>query len=151
MPMMALAPAAAACSSMSWKASSRARSHSSVYSVILPPKSVWIVAPMLATTLRERTVMPRTTPRLEATRYPSNVKAVVTHWRGMGMAASVHPDAVRVAGGPGEVGRTDRLHERGHGLSSGIRVDDASAPVLRLVRARLYYPRLMSRPFEKAT
>jgi 4-hydroxybutyrate CoA-transferase len=30
-------------------------------------------------------------------------------------------------------------------------VDDASALVLRFVRARLYYPRLMSRPFEKAT
>src|ERR1700675_3041164 len=112
---------------------------------MLPPKSVWIVAPIFATMFRERTVMPRTTPRLEATRYPSNVKAVVTHWRGMGMAASGRPDAVRVAGGPGEAGRSDRLHERGHGLSSGVRVDDAGRLILRYTKARLYYPRLMSR------
>jgi 4-hydroxybutyrate CoA-transferase len=32
-----------------------------------------------------------------------------------------------------------------------LRVDDASALILRFVRARLYYPRLMSRPFEKVT
>src|SRR5712691_4049069 len=60
-------------------------------------------APMLATTFRERTVIPRTTPRLAATRYPSKVKAVVTHWRGMGtMASSVH-----------------QLHGLGHRLSKG--------------------------------
>src|SRR5437867_11855488 len=52
---------------------------------MLPPKSVWMEAPMLATTFRERTVIPRTTPRLAAIRYPSKVKAVVTHWRGMGI------------------------------------------------------------------
>src|SRR6267378_2662735 len=41
--------------------------------------------------LRERTVMPRTTPRLPTIRWPSKVKAVVTHWRGMGTgASSVH-------------------------------------------------------------
>src|SRR5258705_7935081 len=70
---------------------------------MLPPKSVWMEAPMLATTLRERTVIPRTTPRLAAIRYPSKVNAVVTHWRGMGM----WPRSVR------------RRLEYGHELSSG--------------------------------
>ncbi len=63
MATIALAPIWAACSSIRSKASWRARSHSSVYSVMLPPKSVWMVAPRLTMRLRERTVIPRTTPR----------------------------------------------------------------------------------------
>src|SRR5260370_526626 len=85
MPMTALAPVAAACSSISSKASSRARSHSSEYSVMLPPKRVWMPAPMLATMFRERTVMPRTTPPSPPMHYPSKAKEVLTNRRPMGM------------------------------------------------------------------
>src|SRR6266542_3816992 len=103
---------------------------------MLPPKSVWIEAPMLATTFRERTVIPRTTPRLAATRCPSKVKAVVTHWRGMGMvASSVH-----------------QLHGLGHQLSSGACGRRRATAHLALHQGAIILPaRLMSRPFEKAT
>src|SRR6266508_673247 len=52
---------------------------------MLPPKSVWMVAPRLTMRLRERTVIPRTTPRYPTMRWPSNSNAVVTHcgWTGM--------------------------------------------------------------------
>src|SRR6266511_1310182 len=102
---------------------------------MLPPKSVWIEAPMLATTFRERTVIPRTTPRLAATRCPSKVKAVVTHWRGMGMVALQSTSCTVLA------------------INSPRELVGDGAPrlILRCTKARLYYPRLMSRPFEKAT
>jgi hypothetical protein len=68
MPMMALAPTWLPCCTMISKASSRARSQSWVYSVMFPPKRVWMEAPKLPMMLRERTVMPRTTPRLAVMR-----------------------------------------------------------------------------------
>ena len=79
---------------------------------------------MLATTFRERTVIPRTTPRLAAIRYPSKVKAVVTHWRGMGMAAAQVADGSSVT------------------MSSPWENPGNNAPplTLRCTKARLYYP-----------
>src|SRR5262249_43513834 len=50
---------------------------------MFPPPSCWKAAPMLPTTLRERTVMPRTTPRFRTIRAPSMLNAVVTHWGSM--------------------------------------------------------------------
>src|SRR6266508_1481675 len=92
---------------------------------MLPPKSVWIEAPMLATTFRERTVIPRTTPRLAATRCPSKVKAVVTHWRGMGMVALQSTSCTVLA------------------INSPRELVGDGAPrlILRCTKARLYYPR----------
>ncbi|MNC39860.1 hypothetical protein D3C76_1858690 [compost metagenome] len=46
--------------------------------VMLPPKIVWRPPSKLPTIERERTVMPRTTPRLRAMRKPGSSKAVVT-------------------------------------------------------------------------
>src|SRR5678809_769988 len=46
--------------------------------VMLPPKSDWMPPTKLPTTERERTVMPRTTPRLRTTLYPGSSRAVVT-------------------------------------------------------------------------
>src|SRR6266567_5001271 len=46
---------------------------------MLPPKSCWMPAPIAPTTLRDRTTMPRTRPRLRTIREPSTVNAVVTH------------------------------------------------------------------------
>src|SRR6266850_5557089 len=45
---------------------------------MLPPNSVCSDAPMLPTMLRERTTIPRTTPRLLTVRWPGSSKAVVT-------------------------------------------------------------------------
>src|ERR1700741_446238 len=46
---------------------------------MLPPKRVCSPAPIVPITLRERTVTPRTSPRLRATRHPGSSKAVVTN------------------------------------------------------------------------
>src|SRR6266478_8212354 len=88
---------------------------------MLPPKRVWIQAPTFTMRLRDRTVMPRTTPRLDVIRYPSKPSAVVTHSGWMDMARLLC-DA-----------------------SCPARSFD------RRVRARLYYPRSMARAFEKTT
>src|SRR5262245_12878206 len=45
---------------------------------MLPPTSVWNAAPMLPRMLRERTTMPRTTPRFRVTAWPGSSNAVVT-------------------------------------------------------------------------
>src|SRR3954467_5594465 len=42
-----------------------------------PPKIVWMLAPKLPMTERERTTTPRTVPSSLATRWPASVKAVV--------------------------------------------------------------------------
>src|ERR1700676_1325627 len=55
--------------------------------VIFPPISVCRPATKFPTTLRDRTTMPRTTPRFFVIRHPGNPKAVVTSVRstfGMG-------------------------------------------------------------------
>src|SRR5437588_443462 len=70
--MMALAPICVACSSMSSNASARERSQSSVRMVMLPPMSVCRPAPMVPMTERDRTVMPRTTPRVRGARPITN-------------------------------------------------------------------------------
>src|SRR5262245_47553561 len=128
MPITALAPAWAACWSMIWKASSRAFSHSSVYSVMLPPTRVCSEAPMLPTMLRERTVMPRTTPRLAAIRKPSNPNAVVTHcgWIMCGLRCASNLQHVRRAG-----------HVPGAGRGHQGHVLDAHAAQAQVVQARL--------------
>src|SRR6185503_6663083 len=46
---------------------------------MLPPNSVWKAAPMLPTMLRERTMIPRTTPQCCVMRKPSKARPVVTH------------------------------------------------------------------------
>jgi hypothetical protein len=45
--------------------------------VMLPPKIVWSEPPIVPTIERDRTVIPRTTPRDRVTRNPSRVKLVV--------------------------------------------------------------------------
>src|ERR1035441_8399194 len=76
--MTALAPSAPACLSISSKASLRVCSQRLLNSEILPPIMVCKPAPMVPTMERERTTMPRTTPRLRVTRQPGSSKAVVT-------------------------------------------------------------------------
>src|SRR5207249_10511304 len=73
----AFAPSCWACSSMRSNASSRVFSHNSVSNVMLPPTSVCSEAPMVPSTDRDRTVMPRTTPSDLVVRYPSIVSVVV--------------------------------------------------------------------------
>src|SRR5215831_5521641 len=45
---------------------------------ILPPKRVWIPAPIFPTMERDRTVIPRTSPSCLVIRYPPSSNAVVT-------------------------------------------------------------------------
>src|SRR5437667_1841122 len=80
--MTALAPSCAACSSIISKASSRVCSQSLLKSEILPPTMVCRLAPMVPKMERERTTIPRTTPRLRFTRKPGRSNAVVTYSRG---------------------------------------------------------------------
>src|ERR1700722_20724179 len=49
---------------------------------MLPPNSDWKPAPILPSTLRERTVRPRTRPRYFVTRWPSISLVVVTSMKG---------------------------------------------------------------------
>src|SRR5450432_389032 len=76
--MTALAPICPACWIMSSKASWRVRSHRLLKSEMLPPTMVCRLAPKVPTMERERTTMPRTTPRLRFTRKPYSSNAVVT-------------------------------------------------------------------------
>src|SRR5262245_56973523 len=62
---------------MSWKASCRACSHSSVQSVMLPPRRLWSPAPIVPTIDRDLTVIPRTIPMFLAIRYPGSSLAEV--------------------------------------------------------------------------
>src|SRR5512143_2055660 len=80
---------------------------------MLPPKNAWIPAPMLPMTLRERTVMPRTTPRFTLIRQPSKPKAVVTQ-RGSTLMTPPSSD-LEDLWNPGEVPRA-RLRHEGHVL-----------------------------------
>src|ERR1019366_5604638 len=75
----ALAPSASACCSMRSKASLRVCSQSLLKSEMLPPTMVCKLAPMVPTMERERTTIPRTTPRLRFTRKPGSSHAVVTN------------------------------------------------------------------------
>src|SRR5664280_1201387 len=77
--MTALAPSASACCSMRSKASLRVCSQSSMTSEMLPPTMVCKLAPRVPTMERERTTIPRTTPRLRFTRKPGSSNAVVTN------------------------------------------------------------------------
>ena len=86
--MIALAPAASACSTIISNASWRVRSHSSVKSVMLPPNSVCSEPPMVPKMLRDRTVIPRTTPmRLD--------DAVAVERERRGREAVIHAQAAR--------------------------------------------------------
>src|ERR1044072_8193182 len=60
------------------KASRRVVSQRLAHAVMLPPTIELKIAPMLTKRLRERTTMPRTTPRFCRTRKPGSSKAVVT-------------------------------------------------------------------------
>src|SRR5579863_9291391 len=60
------------------KACSRVFSHSSVSRLMFPPTMVCRLAPRVPKIERERTIMPRTRPRLWVMRKPSRVNAVVT-------------------------------------------------------------------------
>jgi hypothetical protein len=53
---------------------------------MLPPKSDWMAAPTLPMIERERTMMPRTMPRLRTTRCPGSSKAVVMNSLSTAMA-----------------------------------------------------------------
>src|SRR5438132_1392438 len=92
--MTAFAPISRACCSIISNASSRAFSHSSVKSEMLPPASVCSDAPIVPKIDRERTVMPRTTPRFLETRKPSRVKVVVVISRFM--RGDCAPDHARI-------------------------------------------------------
>src|ERR1017187_2872590 len=61
------------------KASLRVCSQSLLKSEMLPPTMVCKLAPMVPTMERERTTIPRTTPRLRFTRKPGSSNAVVTN------------------------------------------------------------------------
>src|SRR5487761_61360 len=76
--MMAFPPRSAACSINNSSASSRVFSHMSVKSVIFPPTIVCSDAPIFPKMLRERTMIPRTSPSVRTTRYPGSSNAVVT-------------------------------------------------------------------------
>src|SRR5262249_26485018 len=61
---------------------------------MLPPNSDWKPAPILPSTLRERTVIPRTRPRYWVTRCPSISLVVVTSMRDAplcGMIGAANP------------------------------------------------------------
>jgi hypothetical protein len=45
--------------------------------VMFPPKKLWMLAPKLPTTDRDRTTIPRTTPKFFIVRYPATSNAVV--------------------------------------------------------------------------
>src|SRR5262252_6849161 len=79
--MTAFAPICSACRTIRSNASWRACSHISVHSVMLPPKRLWIPAPIVPTIDRERTTMPRTMPRLRRTRKPGRSWAEVVNAR----------------------------------------------------------------------
>src|SRR5258705_3963112 len=67
---------------------------------MLPPMRVCSVAPMLPTMLRERTTMPRTTPRFRTVRCPGRSKPVVTSvGLIVAMASQCNADASRLLGG----------------------------------------------------
>src|ERR1035437_2784536 len=72
------------------KASLRVCSQSLLKSEMLPPTMVCKLAPMVPTMERERTTIPRTTPRLRFTRKPGSSNAVVTYSCGT-MVASRAP------------------------------------------------------------
>src|SRR5881397_3235001 len=95
MPTMAFAPRSAAWSSMRAKASSRVFSHSPVKSVMSPPTSVCSVPPSVPNRLRERTTMPRTTPRFRTIRWPGSSKAVVTRFGSIGVVMGIIPSRLR--------------------------------------------------------
>src|SRR5215470_4122366 len=78
---MAFAPICSAWRAIRSKASCRACSHISVQSVMLPPKRLWMPAPIVPTIERERTTMPRTMPRLRRTRKPGRSWAEVVNDR----------------------------------------------------------------------
>src|SRR5580765_9103464 len=54
--------------------------------VMLPPNSDWMPPTKLPTMERERTVMPRTTPRFRVIRYPGSSSAVVIMELSMGQS-----------------------------------------------------------------
>src|ERR1019366_7116163 len=62
-----------------------------------PPNSVWMLAPMLPTTERERTTMPRTVPSSRVTRNPVSEKPVVFCKASMRGGGSGEADLGRVA------------------------------------------------------
>src|SRR5205809_5595184 len=95
MPTMAFAPRSAAWASMRAKASSRVFSHSPVKSVMSPPTSVCSVPPSVPNKLRERTTMPRTTPRFRTIRWPGNSRAVVTRFGSIGVVMGIVPSRLR--------------------------------------------------------
>src|SRR5579885_2821275 len=76
--MTALAPSSEACSIIRSKASARVCSQSFVNSEMLPPTIVCNPAPIVPNSERERTTIPRTTPRFCLIRYPGSSNAVVT-------------------------------------------------------------------------
>src|SRR6185312_3169333 len=76
MPITALAPSCSACCSIRLKDSSLVLSQRSLRSVMFPPTSVCSPAPMVPNTDLERTIIPRTTPSVRETRYPSRSKEV---------------------------------------------------------------------------
>src|SRR5687767_2719082 len=75
--MTAFAPSSSAWRSIRAKASARVVSQSSSKSVMLPPTIVWSAPPIVPTIERDRTVIPRTTPRDRVTRKPSRAGLVV--------------------------------------------------------------------------
>src|SRR5687767_2632878 len=75
--MTAFAPSSSAWRSIRAKASARVVSQSSSKSVMLPPTIVCSAPPIVPTIERDRTVIPRTTPRDRVTRNPSRAGLVV--------------------------------------------------------------------------
>src|SRR5450432_1068778 len=108
--MTAFAPICSACCDRSSNASSRVCSQSCDQMVMFPPIRLCSPAPMVPTMLRERTVIPRTIPRLRTTRYPGRSNAVVMKARfNIGPPSSADPEYIGapqpqcVRTGPGNV------------------------------------------------
>src|SRR5215475_6449200 len=92
MPITALAPSCPAWVNIWLNASSLARSQSDVYKEIFPPNRLCKPAPIFPTIDRDRTMMPRTTPRDFTTRYPVSSKQVVVRGCVWLMSADIEHD-----------------------------------------------------------
>src|SRR5688500_13057552 len=112
--MTAFAPSSSAWRSIRAKASARVFSQSSSKSVMLPPTIVWRAPPIVPTIERDRTVIPRTTPRDRVTRNPSRAGQVVVMLGFMGRLSTAG-ERVQFRHGRPVAGRGAVAHVSGDG------------------------------------
>src|SRR6266571_9531711 len=109
---------------------------------MLPPKSCWMPAPNAPTTLRERTMIPRTRPRLRTMREPSTVNAVVTHSLWTSGAACIGYIAIALP--PSEFGFL--LGEEAHDPDRGVVTESRPRKVAGLDLERLIQRQVVAAP-----